>query len=50
MMRIAEYDIIQNSGISAIVLHKFVQSYYAAKHNLSGPSVCFDNAGITNSV
>jgi len=38
-MRTAEYDIIQNIGIGAVVLHQFVKSYYAAQHNLNGPGI-----------
>lgn len=38
-MKIAEHHIIQNVGIGATVLHKFVQSYHSAQHKLKGPNL-----------
>jgi len=38
-MRPTSYHIIQNVGIGAVVLHKFVQSFYAAQSDLQGPNL-----------
>ncbi|MBO6515450.1 MAG: hypothetical protein JJ975_02770 [Bacteroidia bacterium] len=38
-MKVSDYHIIQNVGIGAVVLHKFVKSYHAAQHKLKGPNL-----------
>ncbi|WAC12413.1 three component ABC system middle component [Dyadobacter pollutisoli] len=39
MARIIEHDIIQNVGLSALVLHKFVKTYSATTDARSGPDL-----------
>jgi hypothetical protein len=39
MEKITEYDIVQNVGIGALALHKFVCSYVATKEGLEGPTL-----------
>ncbi|HMV09282.1 MAG TPA: DUF6521 family protein [Cyclobacteriaceae bacterium] len=38
-MILTEHDIIQNVGIGALALNKFVNSFYAKNENLRGPSL-----------
>ncbi|HRI47711.1 MAG TPA: DUF6521 family protein [Ignavibacteriaceae bacterium] len=39
MEKVIEQDIIQNIGIGALALHKYVQSYYSAKQKLRGTNL-----------